>query len=124
MRKSHLIPAIAVSLACRASTLTAQSIAGDRVAAARPVEAERVLLPSRMLVADANSTRVPIWPFAVIGAAAGGIIAMRHYAHDVNATHDGDFAAAFTIPLTLGIGVTIGAVSGVALGELVSVEVR
>lgn len=119
MRNIRLVSAIAVSLAFRASTLIAQSVTADRVAAMRPVESGRVLLPSRVLVADSSRAHIPVWPFAVIGAAAGGVIAMRHYAHDVRATHDGDFAAAFTIPLTLGIGVTVGAVGGVVVGEVV-----
>ena len=120
MRKSRLIAAIAVSVTFRASMLIAQPITAARVGVARPGEAGRVLLPSRVLGPDSIRAYIPLWPFALVGAAAGGVIAMRQYAHAVRATNDGDFAAGLTIPLTLGIGVTLGAVGGVVVGAVVN----
>lgn len=124
MRQRLLMPTIAMLVILPASAVVGQSSTAARVAVARPLDDQRVLLPERVLLPDSNHAHVPIWPFAIAGAAAGGVIAMTRYAHAVRATGDGDFAAPITIPLTLGIGLGLGAAGGAVVGQLVNVALR
>ena len=84
-------------------------------AAARPPAAGRQT-PFAPQVIDTASAKPPRWPFVLAGAVVGGAMAGAWYAHQ--AAKSGDPMIDFSAPV-VGIGVGLGALAGLIVGEVV-----